>query len=76
MCNALYSRPMAGKTIGFRPNTEDLRILEDAASEGESTTVTIRRALRLLDHEKWLDQARRDATRLREENLNDEPDAW
>lgn len=67
---------MAGRTIGFRPNSEDARILEDAAAEGESTTVTIRRALRLLDHEKWLDQARRDAVRMREENLNDEPDAW
>lgn len=67
---------MAGKTIGFRPNAEDERILEVAASEGASTTVTIRRALRLLDHEKWLDHARRDAARLRQENLNDEPDAW
>ncbi|WP_310961244.1 hypothetical protein [Nocardioides terrisoli] len=67
---------MAGKTIGFRPNTEDLRILKDAAAEGASTTVAIRHALRLLDDEKWLDQARRDATRLREENLNEEPSAW
>lgn len=71
-----YAPTMAGRTIGFRPNAEDARILEDAATAGESTTLTIRRALRLLDHERWLDQARRDSTRLRHENLNDEPDAW
>ena len=64
---------MASDTIGFRPNTEDRRIL---AESGENTTATIRRALRLLDHERWLDQARKDALRLRNEDLNAEPDAW
>ena len=64
---------MASKTIGFRPNDEDQRILDES---GENTTATIRRALRLLDHEKWLQRARDDALRLRNEDLSDEPDAW
>ncbi|NHT19009.1 hypothetical protein [Cellulomonas sp. IC4_254] len=67
---------MATRTIGFRPSPEDERILAAAAAAGESTTDTIRRALRLLDHERWLEQMRRDADRLRDENLADEPDAW
>jgi antitoxin ParD1/3/4 len=64
---------MATTTIGFRPNAADRRILEAA---GPNTSATIRRALRLLDHEQWLEQARADALRLAAENLNDEPDAW
>ena len=67
---------MATRTIGFRPSPEDERILAAAAAAGETTTDTIRRALRLLDHERWLEQMRRDADRLRDENLADEPDAW
>jgi hypothetical protein len=67
---------MATRTIGFRPSPEDERILAAAAAAGESTTDTIRRALRLLDRERWLEQMRRDADRLRDENLADEPDAW
>ncbi|ACZ30772.1 hypothetical protein Xcel_1749 [Xylanimonas cellulosilytica DSM 15894] len=64
---------MATETIGFRPNAEDRRILE---ADGGSASATIRRALRLLDHEKWLEQARKDAIALRDEDLNTEPDAW
>ena len=67
---------MATRTIGFRPSPEDERILAAAAAAGETTTDTIRRALRLLDHERWLEQMRRDADRLRDENLANEPDAW
>jgi antitoxin ParD1/3/4 len=67
---------MATKTIGFRPTPDDERTLAAAAAEGESTTETIRRGLRLIDHERWLDQMRRDAVRLRDEDLNAEPDAW
>lgn len=63
-------------TIGFRPTDEDLRIIETAALEGETTSEVIRRALRLLDREAWVRQARADAERLADEDLNDEPDAW
>ncbi|MDR3360704.1 MAG: hypothetical protein LBO20_08695 [Bifidobacteriaceae bacterium] len=60
-------------TIGFRPNAADRRIL---AESGLSPTESIRRGLRLLEQERWLDQARADALRLNDEDLSDEPDAW
>ncbi|GAA4367750.1 hypothetical protein [Agromyces bauzanensis] len=63
-------------TIGFRPAADDERILREAAQPGESTSDTLRRALRLLDHERWLDQFRIDADALREEDVNAEPEAW
>lgn len=68
-------------TIGFRPTAEDERILREAARPGESTSDTLRRALRLLDHglldhERWLEQFHADAGRLRGEDLGAEPDAW
>jgi len=63
-------------TIGFRPTPEDERILREAARPKESTSETIRRALRLLDHERWLEQFHRDAQRLRDEDLTNEPEAW
>ncbi|WP_353828418.1 hypothetical protein [Agromyces sp. SYSU T0242] len=65
-----------GSTIGFRPTQDDERILRDAAQPGESTSDTLRRALRLLDHERWLEQFRADADALKDENLNAEPEAW
>ncbi|BAK37019.1 hypothetical protein MLP_40050 [Microlunatus phosphovorus NM-1] len=63
-------------SIGFRPTLEDERILREAALPGESTSETLRRALRLLDHEHWLSQFRADAEALKDEDLNAEPDAW
>jgi hypothetical protein len=63
-------------TIGFRPTQDDERILREAAQPGESTSDTLRRALRLLDHERWLEQFRADAVALKDENLTAEPDAW
>lgn len=63
-------------SIGFRPTPEDERILRDAARPGESTTDTLRRALRLLDHERWLMQFRADAEMLKDEDLSSEIDAW
>jgi hypothetical protein len=63
-------------TIGFRPTQDDERILREAAQPGESTSDTLRRALRLLDHERWLEQFRADADALKDENLTAEPDAW
>jgi Arc/MetJ-type ribon-helix-helix transcriptional regulator len=63
-------------TIGFRPTEEDARIIEAATREGESTSEVIRRALRLLEREQWLGQARSDAERLADEDLSVEDDAW
>jgi antitoxin ParD1/3/4 len=36
----------------------------------------IRRALRLLDREAWLEQFRIDAAKLADEDLNAEEEAW
>jgi antitoxin ParD1/3/4 len=63
-------------TIGFRPTQEDERIIETAMREGERTSDVIRRALRLLEREVWLSQARSDAERLTDEDLSEEQDAW
>lgn len=63
-------------SIGFRPTEDDERILREAAKPGESTSDTLRRALRLLDHERWLTQFQADAEALKGENLSTEPDAW
>lgn len=63
-------------TIGFRPTKEDERILRAAARPGETTTDTLRRALRLLDHETWLTQFHSDAEGLVDEDLSLEADAW
>lgn len=63
-------------SIGFRPTRDDERILREAAQPGESTSDTLRRALRLLDHQRWLDHFRADAEALKSEDLNTEPDAW
>ncbi|WP_206448459.1 hypothetical protein [Agrococcus sp. KRD186] len=63
-------------TIGFRPTADDARILRSAALPGENTSDTLRRALRHLDHERWLTQFRADAEALQDEDLNAEPEAW
>ena len=63
-------------SIGFRLTPDDERILREAARPGESTTETMRRALRLLDHDQWLEQFRLDAEELKDENLNAEPEVW
>ena len=63
-------------TIGFRPTPDDERILREAAQPGENTSETLRRALRLLDHERWLSQFRSDAEALKNEDLTTEPEAW
>ena len=63
-------------TITFRPTVDDERIIDHARHGDENTTDVIRRALRLLDREQWLQQFRADAARLADEDLNSEPDAW
>lgn len=64
-------------TIGFRPTEEDQRIIDAMTSlTGESASDTLRRALRLLDRDLWLRQARADMTANADEDLSSEPDAW
>jgi Arc/MetJ-type ribon-helix-helix transcriptional regulator len=63
-------------TIGFRPTAEDERIIRTAIRGDERTSDVIRRALRLLEREVWLEKARSDAERLAGEDLSDEPDVW
>lgn len=63
-------------SIRFRPTQDDERILRDAARPGETTSDILRRGLRLLDHERWLEQFRNDAEALKDEDLSGEPDAW
>jgi antitoxin ParD1/3/4 len=63
-------------TIGFRPTEEDERIIKAAMRADERTSDVIRRALRLLERETWLIQARADAERLADEDLSAEGDAW
>jgi antitoxin ParD1/3/4 len=63
-------------TIGFRPTVEDERILATAAYQGETTSDVIRRGLRALDHEHWLQVARKEAARLADEDLSTELDSW
>jgi Arc/MetJ-type ribon-helix-helix transcriptional regulator len=43
---------------------------------GERKSDVIRRALRLLEKEVWIKQARADAERLHDEDISSEPDAW
>lgn len=62
--------------IGFRPTEDDERILREAARPGETTSDTLRRALRLLDHDRWLERFHVDAAGLSDESLAAEPDAW
>jgi antitoxin ParD1/3/4 len=63
-------------SIGFRPTPDDERILRESGRPGESTSDTLRRALRLLDHDRWLVRFRADAEALRGEDVNAEPDPW
>jgi len=76
MLNTVYDERVAASTIGFRPSADDARILREAALPGESMSDTLRRALRLLDHERWLTQFKADTENLADEDLNAEPDAW
>jgi hypothetical protein len=63
-------------SVTFRPTVEDRRILDRLGAEGVNASDAVRRGLRLLAQERWLDQARADMIANRDENLNDEPDAW
>lgn len=75
-CRTTGSLGCMSTPIGFRPTAEDERILREAARHGESTSDTLRRALRLLDQERWLEQFHADAEKIRDEDLGAEPEAW
>jgi antitoxin ParD1/3/4 len=62
--------------IDFRPTIQDERILREAARPWESTSDTLRRALRLLNHERWLGKFHADAKKIKAEDVNAEPEAW
>lgn len=64
------------KTISFRPSEDDERIIDAAQDPGESRSDVIRRGLRLLEREVWVEQARKDTARLKDEDLSEEEDAW
>jgi len=63
-------------TITFRSTVDDFRIIDNVRRDGENTSDVIRRALRALDREQWLQEFRADAARLADEDLSCEPDAW
>lgn len=63
-------------SVSFRPTAEERRILDRLSDDGVIASEALRRGLRLLEQERWVEQARADAARNRDENLNDEPDAW
>ena len=70
-----YSERMA-TSIGFRLTPEDERILREVSREGETTTETLRRGLRSLSREQYLERLREDARALDDEDLSAEPDEW
>lgn len=67
---------MGASRVAFRPTEADRRIIESAKRPDEGVADVIRRALRLLEREDWLRQARADAERLAEEDLSAEEDSW
>jgi len=67
---------LAALLAGFRPTPDDERVLRQAARPGESTSDTLRRAPRLLDHEHRLEQFRHDAEALKDEDIGSEQEAW
>jgi len=64
---------MSSDTIGFRPDATDRRIL---AEDGNTPTKTIRYALRLLDHQKWLEKFYHEAKSQANWDPNAEAEAW
>jgi hypothetical protein len=62
--------------ITFRPTADDFRIISEAQSQQETVSDVIRRALRYLDQEAWLERFRAEAAMVVGEDLNQEPEAW
>lgn len=55
--------------ITFTPTPEEERIIRSALGRGEHTSDVISRALRLLEEERWLVQARLDTWSLATESI-------
>ncbi|PFG43351.1 hypothetical protein ATJ88_2037 [Isoptericola jiangsuensis] len=62
--------------VSFRPTVDERRVLDELGAEGVTASDALRHGLRLLVQERWLERARADMLAHRDENLNDEPDAW
>ena len=63
----------APRPLSFRPTREDQRII---SNHPDGATAAIREALRLLDHEMWLQQFYKEAEKDANWNPNSEPEAW
>ncbi|WP_280383030.1 hypothetical protein [Nocardia wallacei] len=65
-------------TIAFRATEADKELVRHLAEPGETASDVLRRALRVLDSERWHRQAQLEADKIvaSGENLGDEPDAW
>ncbi|WP_219471346.1 hypothetical protein [Nonomuraea rhizosphaerae] len=63
-------------TVNFLATPEDKRIIDALTREGEGPDDVIRRALRLLDRELRLEQARADMKQRVGKNLSEEEGAW
>lgn len=60
----------------FYTEDPDAIRLHRVLQPGEGTSDTLRRALRLLDHERWLEQFHRDAAILEGEDVHAEQEPW
>jgi len=60
----------------FQPTPEDERMLRETGRPDESASDTLRRALRHLDHELWLERFHADGRALRGEDFGVEPEDW
>ncbi|MFE7721010.1 hypothetical protein ACFU44_18435 [Nocardia rhizosphaerihabitans] len=65
-------------TIAFRATEADKELVARLSRTGETASDVLRRALRVLDRERWHAEAQADADRIMVtgENLSEEPDAW
>ncbi|MGW4634293.1 hypothetical protein [Nocardia sp. NPDC004415] len=65
-------------TIAFRATQSDRELVERLSRDGETASDVLRRALRVLDRERWHAEAQADADRIMAagERLDEEPDAW
>ncbi|NEW57032.1 hypothetical protein GV794_15405 [Nocardia cyriacigeorgica] len=65
-------------TIAFRATEADQALVQELAREGETTSDVLRRALRVLERERWQANMQADADRIeaKGEDLSAEPDAW
>jgi antitoxin ParD1/3/4 len=63
-------------TIAFRPTEAERRIIRECGHAGETTSDVLRRALRLLEQDAWLERFRAEAEGYKDEDLSGEPQAW